>query len=73
MKGFIISAILLCLVIAANAQQPRRNKPAQPQAKPNAATKPAQRGNTLSGRVIDDGGRPVEGAMVMVAPAGTHL
>ncbi len=71
MKGLIFSAILFCFAIAANAQQPKRSKPAQPQAKPSAATKPAQRGSTLSGRVIDDGGRPVEGAMVMVAPAGT--
>ncbi len=70
MKRLIFLSILLSFAIAVQAQQPRRGKPAQPQAKPSTPAKPAQRGSALAGRVIDDGGKPVEGAMVLVAPAG---
>ncbi|MEW6125495.1 MAG: carboxypeptidase regulatory-like domain-containing protein [Acidobacteriota bacterium] len=67
MKRWMIVIIIFSTILIANAQRPRKTptKPAAEKAAPKNVV-----GRALTGRVIDESGRPVDDAMVLAAPAG---
>jgi hypothetical protein len=71
MSRIFLSAILLSIFITTNAQQPARPKASQTTPRANSSTRTkAERGQAISGRVIDDSGKPMFEVTVLAVNAG---
>lgn len=69
MSRTLFTLILLGFFIAANAQQGAKPKPLQT---PTTTRAKAERGQTLSGRILDEAGKPLAEVSVMAIPAGMY-
>ncbi len=71
MSRIFFALILSGIFITANAQQPAKPKPSQTQARPSNPTRAkVDRAQMLSGRVVDDGGRPMFEISIIAVAAG---
>lgn len=75
MKLYLALCLVMLVTVLGAAQQPAA--PASPQTQPKTgapsdgtASAKSQRGRPLTGRIVDEGGGPVEDALVVASPAG---
>ena len=71
MSRIILALILSGVFITANAQQPAKPKPSQTQPRTSTPTgAKVDRGQMLSGRVVDDAGKPMFETSILAVSAG---
>jgi hypothetical protein len=71
MSRILLVLIFFSLFITTNAQQPAKPKPSQTQPRASNSTRTkVERGQAISGRVVDDGGKPMFEVTVLAVSAG---
>jgi hypothetical protein len=71
MSRIFLALLFFSFFITTNAQQPAKPKPSQAQPRAGSSTRAkVDRGQAISGRVVDDGGKPMFEVTVLAVSAG---